>query len=144
MWEKLGLLRGDGAAFKGAYLQGVRDLPGPGRFRTGISLRAPFKEPSKLPKSNSPEPPKLGSSDDRFILFVSFPYFGESSQDIALGPESETVRLLDFGSLEIDVPDRSAVVSEEGRDDIRRILVHQARYMVFDNRKSYGHCLLLT
>ena len=125
-----------------AHLQRVRQLPGHGRFRTGISLRAPFKEPSKLPKSGSRELSKLGPSEDRFILFVSFPYFGESSQEIALGPQSETVRLIDFGSLGIDVPDRGAVAKGEG-DDIRGILVHQARYMVFDNCKLYGHCLLL-
>jgi len=120
----------------GAYLQRVRQLPGHGRFRTGISLRAPFKRPSGLSWSSFPE--------DRFILFVSFPYFGESNHEITLDPGSESVRLIDFGSLGINVPDRSAAVSEGGGDDIRRILVHQARYMVFDNSKPYSYCILLT
>ena len=136
MGEKLGLLRGDGADFMGAYLQRVQRLPGRGRFRTGISLRAPFKGLSGFPKSRSLELPEPGSLEDRFILFVSFPYFGESSKKITLDPESETVRLLDFGSSVIDVPDRSSVAGWEERADRGEILVHQARYMVFDSSKQ--------
>ena len=65
-----------------------------------------------------------------------FPYFGESGKGIMFTPESETVRLLDFRSLGIDVPDRDSIVNKEERDDIRGILVHQARYTVFDTSSS--------
>ena len=43
-----------------------------------------------------------------------------------------------FGS-DGDVPDRRAVASaeERERDKIGEILVHQARYMIFDNCKLY-------
>ncbi|PUU82959.1 hypothetical protein B9Z19DRAFT_966094 [Tuber borchii] len=129
MGEKLGLLREGDTTLMDAYLRRVRTLPGHGRFRTGISLRAPFKKPSGLSQL-----PKPGSSEDRFILFVSFPYFGGSTKEIPLGPENESVGLLDFKRLGVDVPDRKVVVvSEEERDDIGKILVHQARYMIFDN-----------
>ena len=111
-----------------AHLQRVRALPGRGRFGTGISLLAPFKKPTESPRS--------GLSEDRFILFISFPYFGKSSDSILLGLESESVRLSDFKHLEVDVSDRRVVVSEK-RDDIGEILVHQARYMIFDNRGLY-------
>jgi len=124
MGERLGLLREGETAFMSAYLQRVRELPGRGRFRTGVSLRIPFKEPSEPCRSDSPE--------DRFILFVSFPYFGGSS-GIRLGPESESVKLLDFKRVGFDVSNRSIAVSEEERDDIEEILVHQERYMIFDN-----------
>ena len=127
MGEKLGLLKGGDTAFIDAYLQRVRALPGRGRFGTGVSLRAPFKKPSEL---SGP-----GPSEDRFILFVSFPYFGGSSKEIALGPESESVKLLDFKRVEFDVSNPSTAVSEEERDDLEEILVHQARYMIFDNCK---------
>ena len=161
MGEKLGLLREGETGFMDAYSQRVRALPGCGRFRTGISLRAPLREPSEFSR--------LGSSEDRFILFVSFPYFGESSGEITLGPESESVKLLDFKRLGVGIPNHRAIAEEqddireistgeerddireipvgEGRDDIReisvgddigKILVHQARYMVFDNRKKYA------
>ena len=126
MGEKLGLLREGETAFMSAYLQRVRALPGRGRFRTGVSLRIPFKEPSESCWPGSPE--------DRFILFVSFPYFGGSSE-IRLGPESESVKLLDFKRVEFDVSNPSTAVSEGERDDLEEILVHQARYMIFDNCK---------
>ena len=120
----------------GPYLERVRELPGDGHFRTGVSLQALFKEP--------PELPRPGSSEDRFILFVSFPYFGGSSQGIVLDSESESVKLLDFKRLGLDLPVRRAPATEEERDDIQEIsaeerdeigeiLVHQARYMIFDN-----------
>ena len=121
----------------GPYLERVRALPGRGCFRTGVSLRAPFKRPS-------------GSSrtEDKFTLFVSFPYFGKASEGIVLGPESESVKLLDFKRLGVDVPARRAPASkergnigeisvEEERDDIGEILVHQARYMIVDNCELY-------
>ena len=130
MGEKLGFQRKGETAFMDAYLRRVRELPGQGRFRTGISLLAPCKGPRSL------ELPKPGSSEDRIILFVSFPYFGESSEEIELGPESETVKLLDFGRLGIGVPYRSSAVSWERRAHQGEILVHQARYMVFDNSKQ--------
>ncbi|PUU79857.1 hypothetical protein B9Z19DRAFT_1124564 [Tuber borchii] len=95
------------------------------RFGTGVSLRAPSKKPSEL---SGP-----GPSEDRFVLFVSFPYFGGSSKKITLDPESESVKLLDFKRLGVGAPGRGAVVSEEERDDVGEILVHQARYMIFDN-----------
>ncbi|PUU82950.1 hypothetical protein B9Z19DRAFT_1190011 [Tuber borchii] len=155
MAEKLGLKKKDEAAFMGGYLKRVRDLPGREGFRTGISLRASFKKPSDSSKSGLPESPKSGSSrvsrpgssEDRFILFVSFPYFGRSSEKITLGPTSESVKLLDFKRLGVDVPDRKPGVIEEERDYIRdmsveqegisveegEILVHQAQYMLFDN-----------
>ena len=86
MAEKLGLQREGETTFMDEYLRRVRELPGGERFRTGVSLRASFKESSDLPKLGTPESfelgsprlPKLGSSEDRFILFVSFPYFGGS------------------------------------------------------------------
>ena len=121
------------ATFGDAHSKRVLTLPGRGRFRTGFSLRAPTKNPSKLAKS--------GSSEDRITLFVSFQYFGKSSSSILLGPESESIELLDFKRLGADVPDRSAVVSEGDKDDIGEILVRRARYMVFDNCKL---CFLLT
>jgi len=138
MAEKLGLQKGGETAFMDTYLQRVRELPGHERFRTGISLRTSFKEPSDLPKSGSSQLARPGSSEDGFILFVSFPYFGGSSEGITLGPESESVRLLEFRHLGVDVPNRRAGVSEE-RDDIGEILVHQARYMLFDNSNLYAH-----
>ena len=138
MGEKLGLLREGETAFMDAYSQRVRTLPGRGRFRTGVSLREPFKEPSQLAKS--------GSSEAGFILFVSFPYFGKYSEGVEFGPESESVKLLDFKRLGLDLPARRAPASMEERDYIQEIsgeergdpgeiLVHQARYMIFDNSK---------
>ena len=163
MAEKLGLKKKAEAAFMGGYLKRVRQLPGREGFRTGISLRASSKE-SDLAKSGSPpESPKSGlsrlsrpgSSEDRFILFVSFPYFGRSSEKITLSPKGESVKLLDFKRLGVDVPDRKPGVSEEERDYIGEvpveeeegrisveegeILVHQAQYMLFDNSKLYAH-----
>ena len=126
MGEKLGLQRESETAFMDAYLRTVRTLPGRGRFRTGVSLREPFKEPLELSRS-----------EDRFVLFVSFPYFGGSSEGIALGPESESVNLLDFKRLGVDLPDRSAMVSGES-NGVGEILVHQERYMIFDNCKLYA------
>ena len=146
MAEKLGLQKEGETPFMDGYLHRVRKLPGREHFRTGVSLRALFKESSDFPKLGSPESlklgsshlPKLGSSGDRFILFVSFPYFGGSTEEIPLGPKNESVGLLDFKRLGVDVPDRRvAAVSEEERDDIGKILVHQARYMIFDNCKQY-------
>ena len=127
MAEKLGLQQEGETAFMDAYSQRVRALPGHRRFRTGVSLRAPFKKPSELPKS--------GSSEDRFILFVSFPYFGRSSEEITLGQERESLKLLDFRLLGVDACERRVKVSEEERADIGEILVYQARYMIFDNCK---------
>ena len=115
--------------FGDAHSKSVLTLPGRGRFRTGFSLRVPPKSTSKLAKSSS--------SEDRITLFVSFPYFGKSSSSILLGPESESVELLDFKSLGVDVPNRNAIVSREDKDDIEEILVYQARYMIFDSRKLY-------
>jgi len=137
MGEKLGLLRQGETAFMDAYSKRVRALPGRGRFRTGVSLQTSFKQPSELSKSGSPE--------DKFIFFVSFPYFGGSSGDISLGLGSESVKLLDFKRLGFDALDWRTLVSEEERDDtvevpVQRgeILVHQARYMIFDNCKKYS------
>ena len=76
MGEKLGLLRQGETAFMDAYSKRVRALLGPGRFRTEISLQSFFKQPSELSKS--------GSLEDKFILFVSFLYFGGSSGNISL------------------------------------------------------------
>ena len=117
------------ATFGEAHLERVLALPGHERFRTGISLRVPSKGPC--------------SPEDRIILFVSFPYFGKSSSSIQLGPERESVRLLDFKPLGVDVPDRRAVLSEEDRDDVGAMLVHQERYMIFDKCKLYFFSLLL-
>jgi len=126
MAQKLGLQREGETTFMDSYSQRVRALPGRGRFRTGISLRASFKEPSGLPKP--------GSLEDRFIFFLSFPYFGESSEDISLDHQSESLQLSGFRLLGVD---RRVEVSEEERAGIGEILVHQARYMIFDNRKLY-------
>ena len=122
------------ATFGDAHSKRVLTLPGRGRFRTGFSLRVPSRNPSELAKS--------GSSEDRITLFVSFPYFGKSSSSIPLGQESESVELLDFKRLGVNVPDRSTLVSEEDKDDLTGILVHQARYMIFDNRKLCFFLLL--
>ena len=118
----------------GAYLQRVRALPGHGRFRTGVSLLAPFKKPSELSRP--------GSSDARFILFVSFPYFGGSSEEITLGSERESVKLLDFKPRGAGAPDSRVAASEKERVGKGEILVHQARYMVFDNCKLYSFAYL--
>jgi len=139
MAERLGLQKELETTFMGAHLERVRALPGQGRFRTGVSLWAPFKESSKLPKSGSSELPERGLSEDRFILFVSFPYFGISSEEIPLGRERESLKLLDFRLLGIDARDRRVEVSEEEESaDEGEILVHQARYMIFDNRRLYS------
>jgi len=114
--------------FGEAHSRRVLALPGRGRFRTGFSLRVPPKNQSELAKP--------GPSGDRITLFVSLPYFGKSSSSIPMGPESESVELLHFKSLEVDVSDRRAVMNTEGKD-IGGILVHQARYMIFDNCKLY-------
>ncbi|PUU79841.1 hypothetical protein B9Z19DRAFT_1063916 [Tuber borchii] len=111
--------------FGDSHSKRVLALPGRGKFRTGISLRVPSKRPSELARPVS--------SEDRITLFVSFPYFGQFSGSSPLGPESESVELLDFKHLGVDAPDRSAVISREEKDDIGEILVHQARYMIFDN-----------
>ena len=95
MGEKLGLQREGETGLMDAHSQRVQALPGNGRFRTGISFRIPFKKPGN--------PPTSSLSEDRFILFVSFPYFGKSG-DFALGQESESVGLLDFKRLEVDIP----------------------------------------
>ncbi|KAG0641316.1 hypothetical protein HOY80DRAFT_1135348 [Tuber brumale] len=130
MVAKLGL--SNPTTFGETHSKRVLALPGHEDFRTGISLRVPFKEPLKSSKS--------GSSEDRSTLFVSFPYFGKSSSNTPLGPEGESVKLLDFKRLGIHVPEHRDVVREEEEDeaeeegdDIGKILVHQARYMIFDN-----------
>ncbi|KAG0128935.1 hypothetical protein HOY82DRAFT_522130 [Tuber indicum] len=109
--EKFGLEKEGRTAFADEYLRRVRALPGYKRFRTGVSLRVPSES----------------SSENRFILFVSFPYLGES-YDIALGKGRESARLLGFKRLGVHIPNRRGT-----RDDIGKILVHQARYIVFDN-----------
>jgi len=163
MAQKLGLKKEGETAFMGGYLKSVPELPGREGFRTGISLRASFGGPSGLPKAGSPESsksgssklPRPGSSDDRFILFVSFPYFGRSSEEAALSLKSESVKLSDFKRLGADVPDREPGVSEEKQRDYLveipvgeeqsvlvekgEVLVHQAQYMLFDNSKLCAH-----
>ena len=124
MAQKLGLQQEGETTFMGPYLERVRALPGHKRFRTGVSLRAPFKGPAEISRL-----------EERFILFVSFPYFGISSEEIPLGRERESLKLLDFRLLGTDACDRRVKVSEEERADIGEILVHQGRYMIFDNRK---------
>ena len=103
MGKKLGLLGESETGLMNAHSQRVRALPGNGRFRTGISFRIPSKKPGN--------PPMSSSSEDRFILFVSFPYFGKSSDDFSLGQESESVGLLDFKRLEVDIPKDETVIS---------------------------------
>jgi len=166
MAEKLGIHEKGKTTFMQAYSQRIRALPGRGCFRTGISLRAPWK---KLSESS-----KEGSSEDRFILFLSFPYFG-TRKEINVSPESESesTTLLDFKRLRVGTSDRKTAVSEgvgggvgktaekdrgdkgkrlaeggggnmgeasaeEGSGNLGKILVHQARYMIFDNRKLYS------
>jgi len=129
MGERVGLLGKGKTAFMDAYSQRVRALPGLGRFRTGVSLRAPSRKPSELVKS--------GSLGDRFILFVSFPYFGRSSKGISLGSERESVGLLDFKRQGVDDPNPGANAREEESDPIGEMLVHQARHMIFDNCNFY-------
>jgi len=162
MAERLGLKKEGEAAFMGGYLKNVRELPGREGFRTGISLRASLRGLSGVPKSGSPDPPKSGSSklpkpvssEDRFILFVSFPYFGRSIEKATLSPKSESVKLSDFKHLGVDVPDRepgvekerdyigeTSVEEEEGGVSVEKgeVLVHQAQYMIFDNCKLHAH-----
>jgi len=127
MGEKLALQGAGETGFARAYLQGVQALPGCGRFRTGISLWASPHEPLELLKSGSPE--------DKLILFTSFPYFGESRGEITFGSECESVALLDFNNLGARVHGRRPVASEKGGDGFEKILVHQARYIIFDNCK---------
>jgi len=127
MAEKLGLHEKGKTTFMQEYSQRIRALPGRGCFRTGVSLGAPWKKLSGSPRD--------GSSEDRFILFLLFPYFGISSEEITLDRQRESLRLLDFKFLGVDARDRRAEVSEEERANIGQILVHQARYMIFDNRK---------
>ncbi|KAG0638284.1 hypothetical protein HOY80DRAFT_1079318 [Tuber brumale] len=123
--EKLSLQKEGETTFMDAHLQGVQALPGRERFRTGISLRVPFNKPPELPRSDLPE--------DRSTLFISVPYLGKCTSRIRLGPESESVRHLDFKLLGANVPYCRVGASEEEGDDIGEILVHQARYMIFDN-----------
>jgi len=112
----------------GAHLQRARALPGHRRFRTGVLLQAAFGGPW--------ERRPLHPSQDRFILFVSFPYFGISSEEITLGRRRESLKLLDFKFLGVDARDRRVHISEEAEVvGIGEILVHQARYMIFDNSK---------
>jgi len=49
--------------------------------------------------SGSAKPAKSGSSEDRFILFVSFSYFGGSSENAELGLERESVKPQEFKRL---------------------------------------------
>ena len=119
------------ATFGEAHSRRVLALPGRGRFRTGFSLRVPPKNQSGLAKP--------GPSEDRITLFVSFPYFGQASSSIPLVPESESLKLLDFKRLGPGVPHHSAVMIREDPAANGEILVHQARYMIFDNCKP---CLL--
>jgi len=114
------------ATFREAHSKRVLAFPGRGRFRTGLSLRVPPENPSELGKP--------GPLKDRIALFLSFPYFGISNSSTPLGPESESIELSDFKNLGVDVPDHRAVASPKNKD-IRGTLVHQARYMIFDNRK---------
>ena len=62
---------------------------------------------------------------------------------ISLDSESESVGLLDFKRLGVYDPGSRAVPSGEKEDDIGKILVHQARYMIFDNSKLCFFSLLL-
>jgi len=160
MAEKLGLKKNGEAASVGGYLEGARSLPGRAGFRTGISLRTFFR--GIFPKAGSPELlksgsstlPKPDSSEDRFILFVSFPYFGRSSKETTLSPEGESVKLLDFKRLGVGFHSREPGLSEKERDSIGEIsvegeggvsvekgevLVHQAQYMLFNDSKLYAH-----
>ena len=117
MGEKLGL-RGEGeTGFMKLHSERVRALPGRGHFRTGISLQIPFNGTRELSAS--------GSSEDRFILFASFPYFGKSSKFITLDAQSQSVRLLDFKRLGIDGPEDTAVVDVVGGGGIASV---SARY----------------
>jgi len=115
------------ATFGEAHSKRVLALPGRGNFRTGFSLR--------VPPGNHSEFSKPGLSADRITLFVSFPYFGQASSSIPLGPGSESLKLLDFKRLGAGVPHHSAVMSREDPAANGEILVHQARYMIFDNCK---------
>ncbi|RPB03053.1 hypothetical protein L873DRAFT_1841385 [Choiromyces venosus 120613-1] len=116
MVKELGLASEDTPTFEKLHSDRVQALPGRGGFRTGISLRVPFQNPS----------------NNGFTLFVSFPYFGKSSSGITLGTGRESVHLLDFKRLGVHVhDDRPGEFVEEA--EAGDILVHQARYMVFDN-----------
>ena len=131
MGEKLALQKAGETGFARAYLQGVHALPGRRRFRTGISLWASPNEPLELLRSGLPE--------DKLILFTPLPYFGESRGGITFGSESESVALLDFNHLGARVHGRRPVASEKEKDGFEKILVHQARYIIFDNCKMLFH-----
>ncbi|CUS12892.1 unnamed protein product [Tuber aestivum] len=108
-----------------SHKESVLALPGDGYFRTGILFSVPLERLLGLGT-----PP---SSEDRFTLFVSFPYLGNSAIGFRPGFRSESVGLLDFKTLGVRPLDRGDVRSEGERDDIREIVVHQARYMIIDN-----------
>jgi len=134
MGEKLCLQKKGETAFMDEYAQRIRALPGRGCFTTGISSLAPFKKSSELSMSSS--------SKDNFILFVSFPYFGEASEKAILCLRSESVKLSDFRRLGLGAPDCTTVICKQEVDyttgiqvDSGDALVHQARYMIFDNCK---------
>ncbi|CAZ79523.1 unnamed protein product [Tuber melanosporum] len=110
--EKLGLP--GGTNFGETHWARVRALPGHGAFRTGISLWVPSREASQ--------------PGGKLALFASLPYFGRSSDGAQLGPDDESVGLLDFKRLGVGLASGAME-----RDDIGEILVHQARYMIFDN-----------
>jgi len=80
-------------------------------------------------KKNNSGVGEAGFLEDRVIISI----FRKSSGSFPLGPESESVELLDFKHLGVDAPAHSTVVSGEKKEDIREILVHQARYMIFEN-----------
>ncbi|PWW79092.1 hypothetical protein C7212DRAFT_355230 [Tuber magnatum] len=103
--------------FRDAHLTRLEALSGHREFRTGISLLAP----SKSSKSTQ--------SEDKFSLFVSYPYFGESDGKIDLDARSESVRLSDFRRLGA----HDGAGPRWGRTEKAEVLVHQARYMIFDN-----------
>lgn len=76
------------------------------------------------------------------MFLGSFPYLGGSSETIKLGPESESIKLMDLKSKGIGVPGQRAGLGKEKKGDTKEIrvtveqgemFVHQERYMIFDN-----------
>ncbi|CUS12900.1 unnamed protein product [Tuber aestivum] len=125
MAGKLRLITERGATFRDEHSKRVEALPGHGRFRTGVSLRVPSK---RLLESSGSD-----LSETRFTLFVSYPYFGEPNGEIPLGARSESVRLLDFKGLGVYERHGGGRITGGSRIEIEEVLVHQARYMIFDN-----------
>ncbi|RPB03056.1 hypothetical protein L873DRAFT_275013 [Choiromyces venosus 120613-1] len=117
---KLGLNPKYTTAFKDEHSKRVLEHPGRAGFRMGISLSVLFE-----------------LSEDKLTFFVSIPYFGMVGPAVTLDSTSESVTLSELKQLKVHIPNNGGLAGEEERDEIGEILVDQARYMVFDDRKLH-------